>query len=65
MTELTYSVTQLFMGLTYVFGSNSLAPPHPEGIRMDAARRKKLIKQKLALGQRLDDHDDYNMDMKM
>ena len=65
MTELAYSVTQIFMGLTDVFGSNSLAPPHPAGVRMYATRRKKLIKQKLALGQRLDDHDDYNMDMKM
>ena len=65
LTELAYSVTQLFMGLTDVFGSNSLAPTHPAGIRMDATRRKKLVKQKLALGQRLDDHDDYNMDLKM
>lgn len=55
------AIGKLLRDLSGVFRANSVPPVGPAGIRMDSKRRRKLQQKRLAMGHRLDDHEDLPM----
>lgn len=53
------SATKLLYHMSRIFRTNSVAPANPQGIRIDSRRRKALMEKRLALGHKIDDHEDY------
>ncbi len=53
------SATKLLHHMSRIFRTNSVAPANPQGIRVDSRRRKALMEKRLALGHKIDDHEDY------
>ena len=52
------SATKLLHHMSRIFQSNT-PPTNPQGIRIDSKRRRKLLEKRLALGHKIDDHEDY------
>ena len=52
------SVMRLMYHVSHIFRENSLPPANPLGIRIDSKRRRKLMQKRLALGHKLDDHEE-------
>lgn len=55
------AIGKLLWDLSGIFRANSVPPTGPAGIRMDSKRRRKLQQKRLAMGHRLDDHEDQPM----
>lgn len=53
------SATKLLYHMSRIFRTNSVAPANPQGIRVDSRRRRQLLEKRLALGHKIDDHEDY------
>ena len=51
------STIRLFHQMVQIFRENAAPPSNPMGIRVDSKRRKKLIQKRLAMGHKLDDHE--------
>ena len=51
------STIRLFHQMVQIFRENAVPPSNPMGIRVDSKRRKKLIQKRLAMGHKLDDHE--------
>ena len=51
------STVRLFHQMGQIFRENAAPPSNPMGIRVDSKRRKKLIQKRLAMGHKLDDHE--------
>ena len=41
-----------------IFRDNVLPPPNPMGIRVDSKRRRKIMERRMAMGHKLDDHEE-------
>lgn len=52
------SATKLLHHMSRVFQNNA-PPTNPQGIRIDSKRRRQLLEKRLALGHKIDDHEDY------
>ena len=52
------AATRLMRSMAGVFRDNSVPPPNPAGMRIDSKRRKKLLQKRLAMGHRIDDHEE-------
>lgn len=52
------SATRLLHHMSRIFQTNSVPPSNPQGIRMDSKRRKQLLEKRLALGHKIDDHEE-------
>lgn len=52
------SATKLLHHMSRIFQSNA-PPTNPQGIRIDSKRRRQLLEKRLALGHKIDDHEDY------
>lgn len=52
------SVTRLLHHMANFFRDNYTPPTNPHGARMDSKRRRKLMRKRLALGHKLDDHEE-------
>ncbi len=57
--SLLLSATKLLHHMSRIFQNNSVAPANPKGIRIDSKRRRQLLEKRLALGHKIDDHEDY------
>lgn len=53
--------TKLLYHMSRVFQSNSVPPTNPVGLRMDSKRRRALLEKRLAMGHKLDDHEEAKM----
>ena len=51
------STIRLFQQMVQIFRENAAPPSNPMGIRVGSKRRKKLIQKRLAMGHKLDDHE--------
>ena len=51
------STIRLFHQMVQIFRENAAPPSNPMGIRVDSKRRKKLIRKRLAMGNKQDDHE--------
>lgn len=56
--SLLLSATKLLHHMSRIFQNNA-PPANPQGIRMDSKRRRQLLEKRLALGHKIDDHEDY------
>lgn len=56
---LLLSATKLLHHMSRVLQDNTIPPANPQGIRMDSKRRKQILEKRLALGHKIDDHEDY------
>ena len=54
---LLHATVKLFRQLGQIFRENATPPSNPMGIRVDSKRRKKLIRKRLAMGHKQDDHE--------
>ena len=54
---LLHSTVRLFHQMGQIFRENAAPPSNPMGIRIDSKRRKKLMQKRLAMGHKLDDHE--------
>ena len=52
------AATRLLRSVAGVFRDNSVPPTNPAGMRIDSKRRKKLLAKRLAMGHKIDDHED-------
>nr|WP_326183668.1 MobP3 family relaxase [uncultured Oscillibacter sp.] len=52
------AATRLLYHMGRIFQDNSVPPTNPAGIRIDSKRRRAIMEKRLALGQKLDDHED-------
>lgn len=52
------SVIRLIREVGRVFQDNSIPPRNPLGIRVDSKRRKMLLAKRMAMGHKMDDHED-------
>jgi len=52
------SATKLLHHMSRIFQNNA-PPTNPQGIRIDSKRRRQLLEKRLALGHKIDDHEDY------
>lgn len=52
------AATKLLHHMGRIFQNNSAPPKNPAGIRIDSKRRKKLMDKRLAMGHKIDDHED-------
>ena len=41
-----------------IFRDNALPPSNPMGIRVDSKRRRKIMERRMAMGHKLDDHEE-------
>ena len=48
-----------------IFRDNAPAPSNPMGVRMDSKRRKKLMAKRLALGHKMGDHENPEIQQTM
>lgn len=44
--------------MSRIFQTNSVPPTNPQGICMDSKLRKQLLEKRLALGHKIDDHEE-------
>ena len=59
------AVLNLLHHMGQVFRDNSPAPANPMGVRMDSKRRKKLQAKRLAMGHKMDDHENPEIQQTM
>ena len=52
------SVTRLLHQVSNICRQNTVPPANPEGLRIESKRRKKLLQKRLAMGHKIDDHED-------
>lgn len=52
------SATRLLHHMSRIFQANSVPPANPQGICVDSKRRKQLLEKRLALGHKIDDHEE-------
>lgn len=52
------SSTKLLHHMSRVFQDNTIPPANPQGIRMDSKRRRQLLEKRLAMGHKIDDHEE-------
>lgn len=52
------SATRLLHHMSCIFQTNSVPPANPQGICVDSKRRKQLLEKRLALGHKIDDHEE-------
>ena len=52
------SVTRLLHQLSNICRQNTVPPANPEGPRIESKRRKKLLQKRLAMGHKIDDHEE-------
>lgn len=55
---LLLSATKLLHHMSRVLQDNTIPPANPQGIRMDSKRRKQILEKRLALGHKIDDHEE-------
>lgn len=53
-------VTRLLHHMSRIFRQTPL-PANPQGVRIDSKRRKALLEKRLAMGHKIDDHEDSKM----
>ena len=63
--EVAGAVLNLLYHMGQIFRDNSPAPANPMGIRMDSKRRKKLQAKRLAMGHKMDDHENPEIQQTM
>ena len=63
--EVAGAVLNLLHHMGQIFQDNSPAPANPMGIRMDSKRRKKLQAKRLAMGHKMDDHENPEIQQTM
>lgn len=51
------SVSRLLHHMGRIFRDNAMPPANPMGIRIDSKRRRKLLEKRLAMGHKIDDHE--------
>lgn len=59
------AVLNLFHHMGQIFRDNAPAPSNPMGVRMDSKRRKKLMEKRLALGHKMGDHENPEIQQTM
>ena len=59
------AVVNLLHHMGQVFRDNSPAPANPMGVRVDSKRRKKLQAKRLAMGHKMDDHENPEIQQTM
>ena len=59
------AVTRLLHHMSRIFRDNSVPKSRPGGIQIDRKRLKKLQEKRMALGHKLDDHEEQWPDMTM
>ena len=59
------SVTRLLHQVSNICRQNTVPPANPEGPRIESKRRKKLMQKRLAMGHKIDDHEDPQFGMTM
>lgn len=59
------SVTRLLHQVSNICRQNTVPPANPEGPRMESKRRKKLMQKRLAMGHKVNDHEDPQFGMTM
>ena len=59
------AVLNLLHHMGQVFRDNSPAPANPMGVRVDSKRRKKLQAKRLAMGHKMDDHENPEIQQTM
>ena len=59
------AVLNLLHHMGQIFRDNSPAPANPMGVRMDSKRRKKLMAKRLAMGHKMDDHENPEIQQTM
>lgn len=59
------SVTRLLHQVSHICRQNTVPPANPEGPRIESKRRKKLMQKRLAMGHKIDDHEDSQVGMTM
>ncbi len=47
-----------------VFQDNSIPPRNPMGIRVDSKRRRMLLAKRMAMGHKMDDHENSTPEQK-
>jgi hypothetical protein len=47
-----------------IFQENATPPTNQTGMRIDSKRRKQLLEKRLAMGHKIDDHEDTGMQMR-
>lgn len=52
------SVTRLLHQVSNICRQNTVPPANPEGPRIESKRRKKLLQKRLAMGHKIDDHEE-------
>lgn len=52
------SVTRLLHHMSKVFRDNAMPPGNQINVRMDSKRRKQLMRKRLAMGHKADDHEE-------
>ena len=51
-------VARLLYHMGRTFRDNALPPSNPMGIRVDSKRRRKIMERRMAMGHKLDDHEE-------
>ena len=59
------AVLNLLHHMGQIFRDNTPAPANPMGVRMDSKRRKKLQAKRLAMGHKMDDHENPEIQQTM
>ena len=59
------AVLNLLHHMGRIFRDNAPAPSNPMGVRMDSKRRKKLMEKRLALGHKMGDHKNPDIQQTM
>ena len=59
------AVLNLLHHMGQIFRDNAPAPSNPMGVRMDSKRRKKLMAKRLALGHKMGDHENPEIQQTM
>ena len=59
------AVLNLLHHMGQIFRDNAPAPSNPMGVRMDSKRRKKLMEKRLALGHKMGDHENPEIQQTM
>lgn len=52
------STTRLLRHMSRIFQTNAIPPSNPQGICIDSKRRKMLLEKRLAMGHKIDDHEE-------
>ena len=57
-TSLLSPTARLLYHMGQIFRDNALPPSNPMGIRVDSKRRRKIMERRMAMGHKLDDHEE-------